>query len=44
MVGAFGNFENYARQIVSNRYFRVIIPWKEGTIQVKMGHIVGNFK
>ena len=25
------NFGNYAFQIVSNRYFRVMISWEEGT-------------
>ena len=44
MVGAAGkNFENHAFQIVSNRYFRVIISWKQGTNQVIIEHKLGHF-
>ena len=42
MVGE--NFEKYAFQIVSNHHFRVMISWKEGTNQVKIGHKIRKFK
>ena len=38
------DFENYDRLIVSNRYFRVMISWKEGTNQVKIRHKIGTFQ
>ena len=36
------NFLNYAFQIVSNRYSRVMTSWKEGTNQFEIGHKLGH--
>ena len=42
MVGAAGKILKI--QIVSNRYFRVMISWKEGKNKDKIRHTLGHFK